>query len=142
MKKGGIINSRLMAAITGLGHTDAIVIADAGLPIPKECEVVDLALVNGVPSFLQVLEAVLNELIVEKYALFAPIQEANPAMCSTVCNLMPKQEQAFLGPEAFIAEVKKAKIVVRSAEFSPCCNLILYSASGVPQLCEALTITV
>lgn len=141
MRKGGIINGRLMGALAGLGHTDAVVITDAGLPIPKECEVVDLALVKGIPSFLDVLRAVLNEIVVERYVLFAPMEQANPAMYETVTGLLPMQQRELLGPEEFVEAVKSTKIVVRSAEFSPCCNMILYSASGVEELCKALDVS-
>ena len=34
MKKSGIMNQPIATVISGLGHTDAITIADAGLPIP------------------------------------------------------------------------------------------------------------
>ena len=34
MKKVGIINQPISSVISGLGHTDTITIADAGLPIP------------------------------------------------------------------------------------------------------------
>ncbi len=142
MKKSGIINKQLMGALASLGHTDSIVISDAGLPIPKECEIVDLALVDGIPSFMDVLKAVLNEIIVERFVLFAPIKEANPAVCNAVCELLSRQEKDFMGAEDFIEEVKKAKIVVRSAEFSPCCNVVLYSASGVKEMCEKLDVSI
>jgi len=35
MKKGNLINQPLSSLIASLGHTDEIVIADAGLPITK-----------------------------------------------------------------------------------------------------------
>ncbi|MFI5267617.1 MAG: RbsD/FucU domain-containing protein [Chloroflexota bacterium] len=51
-----ILNPRLLALLAGAGHGDIIVVADSGLPIPNTVEVVDLSLIRGVPSFLQVLE--------------------------------------------------------------------------------------
>ena len=136
MRKGGIINGKLMGALAGLGHTDCVVITDSGLPIPKECEVVDLALVNGIPSFFDTLEAVLNEIIIEGAVIFAPMKDANPAVYEALCEMMPNQEKKLLDADDFIEEVKKAKIVIRTAEFSPCCNIILSSASGVKEMCE------
>lgn len=141
MRKNGIVNGRLMGALAGLGHTDRVVICDAGLPIPKECEVVDLALVNGIPSFLDTVKAVLNEIIVEEAAIFAPMEEANPTMFATLNEMLPKQKKVLLGNEAFNEEVRKAKIVVRTAEFAPCCNMILYSASGVKEMCEPFEVS-
>lgn len=140
MKKGGIINKKLMGALAGLGHTDSIVITDAGLPIPKECEVIDLALVDGIPGFLDTVKAVLGEIIVEEAVIFKPMREANPEMYRTLDEMMPNQKKRLLDGDDFIGEVKKSKIVVRTAEFSPCCNMILYSASGVKEMCGKLDI--
>ena len=39
----------------------AFVIGDGGMPIPKGVEIVDLALCGGVPTFKQVMDAVLDE---------------------------------------------------------------------------------
>ncbi len=36
MRKRGILNHELAATIATLGHTDSLVVADAGLPIPPE----------------------------------------------------------------------------------------------------------
>jgi D-ribose pyranose/furanose isomerase RbsD len=43
MKRGGILNAQLAGALARLGHTDTLVVCDAGLPIPPGSEVVDLA---------------------------------------------------------------------------------------------------
>lgn len=141
MRKKGIVNGKLMGALAGMGHTERIVITDAGLPIPKECDVIDLALVDGIPSFLDTVKAVLNEAIFEKVAIFAPMQEANKPVFETLNSMLPNQEKKLLDGEAFIHEVSKAKIVIRTAEFSPCCNIILYSASGVKEICEPLDVS-
>ncbi|HET7478199.1 MAG TPA: RbsD/FucU domain-containing protein [Rubrobacteraceae bacterium] len=42
MKRGGILNARLSAALARLGHTDLVVACDAGLTIPFVPEVHDL----------------------------------------------------------------------------------------------------
>ena len=43
MKKSGLLNPQLCAAVARLGHTQTFVVADAGLPIPHEVPVIDLA---------------------------------------------------------------------------------------------------
>ena len=35
MKKGTVLNSDISSMISRLGHTDTLVVCDAGLPIPK-----------------------------------------------------------------------------------------------------------
>ena len=65
MKKSGLLNPQLCAAVARLGHTQTFVIADAGLPIPHEIPVIDLALVLGTPRFQEVFDAILDEVVVE-----------------------------------------------------------------------------
>ncbi|PAC67377.1 D-ribose pyranase, partial [Enterobacter cloacae] len=49
MKKNGILNSHIAKVLADLGHTDTIVIADCGLPIPEGPVKIDLALSIGTP---------------------------------------------------------------------------------------------
>jgi len=130
MKKQGILHAQLMAKLTSLRHNDSIAILDAGMAIPKGAAVIDLALVKGIPSFLDTLKAVLNEIIVEKYGIFKPMTEFNPEMYQYLNGIMPEQAEVLLPHEEFTEELKKAKVVVRTAEFGSCCNIILYSTSG------------
>lgn len=66
MKKQGILNAELNAAISLLGHGDIIIVADCGLPIPLGVRLVDLSLVHGIPSFEQTLSALLEDVIFEQ----------------------------------------------------------------------------
>ena len=54
MKKGTVLNSEISAVISRLGHTDTLVVCDAGLPIPHSTARIDMALTQGVPTFMQV----------------------------------------------------------------------------------------
>ena len=51
MKKFGILHPELMREITALGHYDSFVICDMAFPIPREAKRIDLAFIEGVPSF-------------------------------------------------------------------------------------------
>ena len=77
MKKRGIINAQLAGLLAGLGHKDLFMVADGGMPVPKGVEIVDLALCGGVPTFRQVMDAVLDEVQVEGYTLAEEIVENN-----------------------------------------------------------------
>ncbi|MEE9617535.1 MAG: D-ribose pyranase, partial [Anaerolineae bacterium] len=66
MKKTGILNQPISSVIAGLGHIDTLVSADAGLPIPPETQRIDLALTEGIPTFLDTLRVVLTEMQVEQ----------------------------------------------------------------------------
>jgi len=131
MKKSGILHSELMGALTALRHTDAIAILDVGMPLPLGCRVIDLALIRGIPSLLDVIKAVLGEIIVEKFTVFEPMIRLNNEMYNTLCGLMPSQQKGAVSAEGFQEELKKAKVCVRTGEYGMCCNVILYSASGL-----------
>ena len=47
MLKRGLLNPQLNEALSHLGHTDALVFADAGLPLPEDVAVVDLSITFG-----------------------------------------------------------------------------------------------
>lgn len=65
MKEAGILNRHLPGAPAELGHGDGVLVCDAGMPIPDGPRVVDLAFRAGVPSFAEVLDGPLSELVVE-----------------------------------------------------------------------------
>ena len=80
MKKNGLLHSELMKAITAARHHDTIIICDVGMPVPDGCNYIDLALVRGLPSLPQVLKAVLNEMVIERYEIFDLMPQYNPEM--------------------------------------------------------------
>jgi D-ribose pyranase len=127
VKRSGIINAKLAGALAGLGHTDQVVVCDAGLPLPPGPEVVDLALRFGVPSFGVVLSALLEELVVEG-ATAAEEVERNPRSHEYLTANLP--DLGFVPHEELKRMVAGAKLVVRTGEATPYSNVIL--RCGVP----------
>lgn len=80
MKKTGVLNTQLSQTIAALGHGDMLVIADAGLPIPKGVLCIDLAVTLGVPTLKQVLDAVLQEVHLEKITLADATSQHRPQL--------------------------------------------------------------
>jgi D-ribose pyranase len=127
MKREGIINARLAGALAGLGHTDHVVVCDAGLPIPPGPEVVDLAFRFGVPPFETVLSGLLEELVVEG-ATAAEEVERNRRSYEFLTTSLP--DIGFVPHEKLKRMVPGAKLVVRTGEATPYSNVIL--RCGVP----------
>jgi len=127
MKKGKLLNSRITAVIAEMGHTDMIVIADAGLRIPAGVERIDLALCKGLPDFLSVLENVLSELQVEKYTLANEINFNNPSIEKSIKKQLKDAEDNYVSHEDFKELTKKAKAIIRTGECTPYANVILHS---------------
>ena len=57
MQKSGILNPDLLHLLARIRHTNTLVIADRGFPFWPEIETVDISLVDGIPSVLQVINA-------------------------------------------------------------------------------------
>lgn len=132
MKKGGILNAQLMYELTKLRHRDKMVICDVGFPIPKDATVVDVSLIDGVPDAMTTLKAVLNEIIVEEYAVSASMAERNPKYRQELKAIFQNQACKELAGQDFVDYTKDAKFFVRTGEFLPYSNILLVSASGVP----------
>ncbi len=123
MKRHGMINSHITKILTDLGHTDTIVIADAGLPVPGDVPKIDLSLKLGVPSFEDVVVAVLEDMATEKIVIASEMKERN----QKAYELMEKQN--ILVEEVSHEQLKmltsKAKVVIRTGEATPYANCIL-----------------
>ncbi len=84
MKKGILSNQPISNLIAGLGHTDEIVIADVGLPIPEGTKRIDLALTRGLPSFELTLKTILVEMFVEKAFVSQEIETYSPEVMQLI----------------------------------------------------------
>lgn len=134
MKRYGILNPELLRALASLGHTDQVVICDAGLPIPKDAWRVDLSVVKGLPSFVDVLDVVLREFVVEGYVVASEVKEANPNIYAHVRHMLFGRSgySKEVPHEEFKAMAAKSKVYIRTGECTPYANIILISGvSGV-----------
>ena len=114
MKKRGILNAQLSYLLAALGHKDLFMIGDAGMPIPEGVEVVDLVLTAGVPTFKQVLDAVLDEVQVEGYYLAHEIKEFNPELEEYIKAGLPEAEVEYMPHEDLKKFSGKCSFAIRT----------------------------
>ncbi|MCQ6264760.1 D-ribose pyranase [Fictibacillus sp. WQ 8-8] len=126
MKKQGILNSEIASVLARMGHTDTIVIADCGLPIPDDVKRIDIALTMGTPGFLETLQAVADDMQVEEVTLAQELKE-NEAYLSKVLEAVPGTAQNMVSHETFKELTKNAKAVIRTGETTPYANIILHA---------------
>lgn len=129
MKKHGILNSEITKVLADLGHTDQITIGDAGLPVPHGVAKIDLALKFGLPSFNDVLLAVLSDMAIEKVVLAEEIKTQNAQQLQSVLKALPKEvEIVYVSHTEFKKQTQNSKAVIRTGEVTPYSNIILQSA--------------
>ncbi len=126
-RNNATLNGQLARVISETGHTDQIVVTDAGLPIPSPVERIDLALKAGLPAFLDVLDVVLNELQIEGAALSEEIRSASPQMLAAITKRLTAVgvTATFVPHTEFKAAAAGARAAVRSGEFTPFANVLL-----------------
>ncbi|AIK37454.1 rbsD / FucU transport family protein [Bacillus pseudomycoides] len=127
MKKHGVLNSEIAAVLASLGHTDTIVIADCGLPIPDGVKRIDLAVELGKPSFLEVLQVVIDDMAVEKLTLAEEITINNAEVNREVEARLKEAAFEYVSHEQFKERTKRAKAVIRTGEATPYANVILHA---------------
>lgn len=125
-RKQGVLNPDLAAGLARLGHGHLVVVADYGLPLPREADVVDLTLVHGVPRFTQVLDALLAEIAVEGSVAAAESSGTDVETWLRERGLTPD----LVPHDDLKALLPQARLIVRSGEATPYANVVL--RCGVP----------
>ena len=127
MKKTKMINSDMSRVIAQMGHFDKLSIGDAGMPVPMGTEKIDLAVDNGIPSYMQVLTNVLEELEVQRIYLAEEIKTENPKMLENIKALMPETPITFMPHSDMKQDLNNCHAFVRTGEMTPYSNIILES---------------
>jgi D-ribose pyranase len=125
MKKIGILNSDISKVISELGHTDKIVICDSGLPIPAHVKRIDLALKQGIPSFMDCLVTVLQEMQVEQAFVAREMDQKSPQLKKQMELVLEGVNLHEVSHEELKALTHEAKAIIRTGEFTPYANVIL-----------------
>lgn len=123
----GVLNAELNHAIASMGHTDVLVVTDAGYPIPEDAWRIDLALMRGVPGLYEVLEAVHGELIPERIMYADDVSEMNPEMDERLRDLYDGSgaELETIPHEEVLEYGREAKAIIRTGDFVPWGNVVI-----------------
>ncbi len=127
MLKTGILNPALNSLLSRVRHTNTLVIADRGFPFWPMIETIDLALVDGIPTVLDVLGALAPNFVIGKAWMAEEFRGCNDA--ALMANF-----QKLLPPIAFEAHATlKLRIplaigLVRTGDAAPYSNVVLESA--------------
>lgn len=126
MKKSPLLNAALSHLVAQLGHGDAVVVGDAGLPVPPGVLCIDLALTPGVPTVAQVLQALGSEMQVERLVLaretIADLSAPSPSWLPLAWQQLPVEQ---IPHESFKQRCQQARAVVRTGECTPYTNVML-----------------
>lgn len=135
MKKTALLNSQLSYEIARLGHTDSLTVCDAGLPIPRNLPFIDLALTGGIPTFLDTLEIISTEMVIERVVVATEMQTQNPTVHTALLQWLNGLTQSQQHPivieytshQQFKQLTQQSQAIIRTGECTPFSNIILYA---------------
>ncbi|STI82274.1 D-ribose high-affinity transporter [Escherichia coli] len=128
MKKGTVLNSDISSVISRLGHTDTLVVCDAGLPIPK-VQRVSIWHNPGCTFFYAGAGRRQNEMQVEAAIIAEEIKQHNPQLHETLLTHLEQLQKhqgntieiRYTTHEQFKQQTAESQAVIRSGEcFSVC----------------------
>ena len=103
---------------------------NCGLPVPQGIEVIDLAVVFGVPRFEEVLEALRPQLVLEEGLMAEEARGEQAERWVKDHFNVPLSYVPHDGSGGFKSHIKNAKFVVRTGETTSYANVIF--RCGVP----------
>jgi D-ribose pyranase len=127
MKRGGILNPALSHLLASTGHTDYFTVCDRGFPVPAGPERIDLALVDDIPTVLDVLAAVIAEWSLDRVLITHEMDAISPnrvAEMRAVLGDIPF-ERVSHGQLKRLAQ--SARATVRTGDTIPYANIIVVS---------------
>ncbi len=127
MRKRGLLQQALAGTIASMGHTDLLVIADAGLPVPPGVTCIDLAVRCGLPPMPDVTGAVADELQVDEIIVAEELLARDEALPSALRELFPDAGFRSVSHDELKRLSAQARAVVRTSECTPYHNVILVS---------------
>lgn len=127
MKKDGILNPALCRILAETGHTDLITICDRGFPVPSGPERLDLALVDDLPTVIDVLRAIDREFVIDRMIITEEMAEASPDRLALLEQLFPAIQMTQIPHLRFKELCTESRAVVRTGDRTPYANVIIVS---------------
>lgn len=132
MRPNRILHPELARAVATLGHSDIILVTDAGFPIPKDAWRIDLGFYAGMPDVLDILRVLRQEIFVEEVHFAGDILTENKPLYAALQEIYIGSGAEFklTTHEALVGDVAhRAKVIVRSGSFNPWANIALVAST-------------
>jgi D-ribose pyranase len=129
MLKTGILNPQLNSLISRVRHTNTLVIADRGFPFWPMIEIVDISLVDDVPTVLQVLAALRSNYVIGKAFMAQEFLRNNqPKTRAAFARALAGIELKHEPHVEFKKRIPNAIGLIRTGDTTQYANIILESA--------------
>jgi D-ribose pyranase len=127
MKRAGILNPALSHLVASTGHTDYFTICDRGFPVPEGPQRIDLALVDGIPTVLDVLRAVYAEWSIDRVLITHEMEAISTERVVELRSILGNVPLEVVSHLELKRLAQEARATVRTADTVPYANIIVVS---------------
>ena len=132
MRPNQILHPELAKALATCGHSDIIMVTDAGFPIPAGANRIDLGFYAGYPDVRDILQVLRQEIFVEEVYFAAEVKTHFPSLYKKVQEIYTGSGAVFKGTtheELCENYAKRAKVIIRSGSLSAWANFALVAST-------------
>jgi D-ribose pyranase len=127
MKRGGVLNPAMSHLLASTGHTDYFTVCDRGFPVPDGPERIDLALVDDIPTVLDVLAAVIAEWSLDRVLITHEMDAISPDRVAEMRALLGNVPFERVSHGQLKRLAQGARATVRTGDTVPYANIIVVS---------------
>jgi D-ribose pyranase len=131
MRETGIVNREICDILSTLGHTDEMIVCDAGFAIPNGVRTVDISYGESKPTVPEVLAELRKHFSVEKLVLSEDTLRKMPQRFRELVSVfdagLPVET---ISQDELRARARHVKAVIRTGDFSAFSNILLVSGGG------------
>ena len=127
MKRGGIYHPAINHLLSSSGHTDYFTICDRGFPVPIGPERIDLALVDGIPTVMDVIRAILPEFHLDRVLIAEEAMTASPGYVDDLRLLLDSIPLVTIPHLELKDLAQHGRATIRTADTVPYANIVVVS---------------
>lgn len=127
MKKTGILHPELSHMVASSGHTDYIVLADKGFPIPGDIKRINLGFMEDHPTILEVSQALSLEMNIDRLIITDEMADISPERVTELKEMFPNIQMERVSHSEFKELSHTAFGAVKTADTCSYANIIVVS---------------
>lgn len=127
MKKGGILHPELSYLVASCGHTDYMVLADKGFPVPRDADRINLGFLDDMPTITEVLNAISKEMKIDRIIVTKEMHDISLERLKELKITYPTIKFEETTHSALKDLSKEACGIVKTGDTCPYANLIVVS---------------
>jgi D-ribose pyranase len=127
VKRSGIYHPAINHLLASSGHTDYFTICDRGFPVPIGPERIDLALVDGIPTVMNVVRAILPEFHVDRVLIAEEALTTSPDYVNELRSLLDPVQLVTVPHLELKGIAQTGRATIRTGETVPYANIVVIS---------------